>query len=327
MIGGPSAVGKSTMLVPLIINVTHAVADKYRSDSVLKNYNSQLWCFDQNNEYADAYTGQFNTIIDEAGQCIDTAGNPDFGLLSAIRMINSMNYPMHMANLEDKGTTNFKSEIVWATTNRTHFKLNSLYSSEAYTRRFRVSYLHVPKKQYCTDDTKDDQDLWNRRLDKSKIAPMSEDNPPDMSIHEFWPYNFLLGKVTGPPISYIELQEHIIFSYNDQKAQQDALIKYHHSENLKAYSARWETKNQSANEMTADQLEQIMFENCLNMEDNSEQIQDIWLKRFGNLSITTTKEMSFLEKSWEGFKNFAFRHPYITACLGALTLISFGTIH
>lgn len=226
MLGGPTAVGKSTSIFPLILAVNSLVLPEEKLEGFMKNHNDYIWNFVAENPFADSYHGQFNTVIDEAGAQRDAAGTPDPGALAALRMINTANYPLHMAHLEDKGNSNFNSEIVWATTNRTFFDWKSMYLPEAYARRFKLSFLHVPKLEYCVEGSVTDN-LWDRRLDMSKI-PYTEEGF-DMEINEFYPYDFRPASagVKGPPIGFEELILLIAKSYKDHKAHADKLLNFH----------------------------------------------------------------------------------------------------
>lgn len=253
MLGGPTAVGKSTSILPLILAVNSLVLPDEKIESFKQNHNDHIWNFIPENPFADSYHGQFNTIIDEAGAQRDVAGTPDPGALGAMRMINTANFPLHMANLEDKGNTNFNSELVWSTTNRRTFDWKSMYLPEAYARRWKLSFLHVPKKEFCIDGTADG-DLWNRRLDQSKI-PYSDDGFV-MSINEFHPYDFRpdRGVVTGPPISFDELIIKIATVYRKHKA---------HGDNLLSFQSKIKNQYVSMREDFKPQAGPSNLENCL----------------------------------------------------------------
>lgn len=224
MLGGPSGVGKSTSIIPLILAVNSLVLPEEKLEGFISNHNDYIWNFIPENPFFDSYHGQFNCIIDEAGAQRDSAGVADPGALGAMRMINTANFPLHMANLEDKGNCNFTSELVFATTNRTFFDWKSMYLSEAYTRRFKMSYLHVPKVEYCKEGSITDN-LWDRRLDNAKIP--QHDDGFVMSINEFFPYDYLNGKVVGHPLGFDELVLHLANTYKSHKSHGDNLLNFH----------------------------------------------------------------------------------------------------
>lgn len=235
MIGGPTGVGKSTCMVPTLLAVNAQVLPDEKLDAFVNNHNDFIWNFIPENPFHDSYHGQFNTIVDEAGSSRDVAGSPDAGAQGILRMINTANFPLHMAHLEDKGSCNFNSEIVWATTNRTYFDFKSMYLPEAYARRFKLSFLHVPKREYCTDKTCDSENLWDRRLDPMKLPPGF-----DMGINEYYPYDYRPGSagVVGPPINHEELVNLIVATYKKGVMSSDTLLDFHQQEKLKYIAKR-----------------------------------------------------------------------------------------
>lgn len=226
MLGGPTGVGKSTSVLPLMLAVNAKVMPQERLQGFKKNHNDEIWNYIPENNFFDSYHNQFNMIVDEAGAQHDSIGSPDAGALAILRAVNIMPYPLHMANLEDKGNTNFRSELVWATTNRTFFDWKSMYLSEAYCRRFSLSYLVVPKKEHCVEGTYTD-DPWDRRLDVSKI-PDSEDGF-SLEIAEFIPYSFDRATcgIKGAPQSFVQLVDIIVNQYEYNKSKQDKLLAFH----------------------------------------------------------------------------------------------------
>lgn len=185
---GPSGVGKTTALVPLILGVTGKVLPDDKIDAFLRNHNDFIYNRISENEYYDAYTGQFNCIFDDLGQTADVKGVNDNPYMEVIRMVNSHNMDLHAAHLDDKGNMNFKSRIVWATSNVNKFRLQSIISNEALTRRFRCSYMVIPKVGFREDESQ--VDPWKMRLRK------------DVQIHdfehiEFMKYDVLNGEIDG----------------------------------------------------------------------------------------------------------------------------------
>lgn len=228
MLGGPTNVGKSTVTVPLLTAVNELVLPGEKLASFRKNRDDHIWNFIPENVYHDSYHGQFNVIVDEAGSYHDAAGTPDAGAQGILRMINTANLPLHMAHLEDKGCTNFRSELIWATTNRTFFDWKSMYLPEAYSRRFRVSYLQVPRVEFCTDETAGSKDLWMRRMDLGKV--LSTYKTYCMDVYEFHPYNFaprVSKRYTGKPINFDTLVRVVEHEYKLQRTRSDALLAFH----------------------------------------------------------------------------------------------------
>lgn len=228
MIGGPTGAGKSTSMVPILLAVMARIMPKDKLESFKQNHNDHIWNFIPENPFFDSYHGQFAVTADENGQALDVAGNPSPEALMLMRMINTANFPLHMANLEDKGNVNFRSELVFATTNRTFFDWKSIYLPVAYTRRFRISYVMVPKLEYCTEATKMCVDkLFDRRLDRTKIPVTTSGF--SMEINEFYPYSFDPNTpgVVGKAISMVELIDLIVSEYYAIKDHGNKLLDFH----------------------------------------------------------------------------------------------------
>ena len=102
-------------------------------------------------EFWDGYHGQKLVQVDEFGQVKDTVGKPNVDMMEAMRMINNAPYPLHMAELTDKGQ-HFVSEVVIFASNIAHAMIkhiNSLVFPKAAIRRLNVhAYRLTPKDSY-----------------------------------------------------------------------------------------------------------------------------------------------------------------------------------
>lgn len=226
MLGGPTGVGKSTTTVPYILATMASILPKTELPKFIKNHNDLIWNYIPENPFHDAYHGQPATVVDEVGSQREAVGCPDAGTLGLMRMINTANFPLHMAHLDDKGNCNFRSELVIATTNRQEFDNKSMWFPEAFSRRFLISLLVVPKEEYCKEGTVT-SNLWDRRLDTDKL-PYAEKGIVD-NVNEFYPYSFLHGerRVTGPPMTFDELVEKTVSIYMNKKNKGDKVLEYH----------------------------------------------------------------------------------------------------
>ncbi len=241
MLGGPTAVGKSTATVPLIISVCSQILSGDKLASFVNNHNDHIWTYISENHFHDSYHGQFNTIVDEVGGLVDSVGSPDPASLFCLRMINVANFPLVMAHLEDKGNVNFRSELVWATTNRNYFDWDAMYMPKAFTRRFEVSMLTVPKIEYSLPLPANmigqplDQQLWSRMIDKTKLTG---DEVIDLDVYEFYPWDFHKGCSVGPPISFDELVSLICEKYRAKKAKGELILDFHQRLKMKHMAKR-----------------------------------------------------------------------------------------
>lgn len=140
----------------------------------------------QENVYFDTLTNKAKVLFyDDLLQARDVPGNPACEAMEIIRLINTEEFNAHMAHLENKGNVYLRPRYVVATTNQVDLKSNAIVSSEAFKRRFEESYVVIPKTAY-TMDSDLQNDIWHRRLDRSKlplgIIGENNENVPDGSI-------------------------------------------------------------------------------------------------------------------------------------------------
>lgn len=128
--------------------------------------------------YWDGYLYQ-NIVctFDDFGQAKDVAGQPDNEYMNFIRAVNGFEYNLHMAGLEQKGTTTFQSKFVIASTNLTSLDPQSVISSGAIWRRVDLKYIVVPRREYLTEETKN-LGYFEQKLDPTTL-PQVEVTKPD----------------------------------------------------------------------------------------------------------------------------------------------------
>lgn len=309
MLGGPTAVGKSTATVPLIIAVCSQVLSGDKLKSFVSNHNDHVWNYISENHFHDSYHGQFNTIVDEVGGLKDSVGTPDPASLFCLRMINVANLPLTMAHLDDKGNVNFRSELIWATTNRNFFDWNAMYMPKAFTRRFEVSMLTVPKSEYSLPLSQSDsslcldEQLWKRQIDKSKL---SGDEVIDLDMYEFYPWDYANGKSIGAPISFDQLVSLICDKYRAKKNKGELVLDYHQKLKAKYMAKR--------DDMVT--IENIVPPKC-NINENK-----------GGMDIGTiyTSCVDALSKAYNAFSdNFMISEwPETLLSASAITLAAYG---
>lgn len=226
MIGGPSGTGKSTSIYAIMLAVLASVIKEPRKrEAFVRNHADFIYTMVPENEYADSYHGQFCTFWDEAGATKDAPGNPDIGAMMILRMINNVHYPMHMAHLEDKGTTHFSSKLIFATTNVMHFDYKSMTSSEAFTRRFKCQVVCVPKEEFCKPGTYQGEKwdtLWKRRLDVSKLK---DDAEIDFGVWEYYGWDFFTGKGTTSKLTFDEFVDTIVSKFQENETHGDKVAR------------------------------------------------------------------------------------------------------
>lgn len=224
MITGPSGVGKSTVTTPLILGVTAAILEGEKLAAFEKNHNDFIYNRIFETIFWDGYHSQTNVCFDDIGQIVDVPGVANNSYMEGVRTINTSNYQLHMAELMDKGNTNFNSELVWATSNVRKWKLSSIKDTEAFTRRFVLSYLAVPKLEYCTPESIANKtgDLWERRL-----KPLDKLDETFQHM-EFYHTNLLTGElVDQKAMSYEEVRDEIIATYKVRKGFGEKVLGLH----------------------------------------------------------------------------------------------------
>lgn len=166
LLTGGTGLGKSRLLDPLSIALLTYRGLKPRNNIYVRASETEFW---------DGYHGQQLVQVDEFGQVKDTVGKPNPDMMEAMRMINNAPYPLHCADIIDKGTF-FTSEIVLFASNISHSMgnyLNSLVFPQAALRRLAVhAYRVVPKF----------------------IVPNIEYNPEHPPPQKIYPYCKLVGK-------------------------------------------------------------------------------------------------------------------------------------
>nr|AHD25455.1 replicase [Himetobi P virus] len=144
---GGSGVGKSTLTNVLAASIL----SKIQPDMNLKKqWKNLIYSRASEQEFWDGYTGQLVTVFDDFSQRADSAGNPNVELFDIVRAANVYPYPLHMANLSDKASTNFTSKIIICSSNLKQPKTESLNFPNALYRRFDVC-VSVSKNEKYSD--------------------------------------------------------------------------------------------------------------------------------------------------------------------------------
>uniref|UniRef100_A0AB38ZJU3 RNA-directed RNA polymerase n=1 Tax=Crocidura shantungensis ribovirus 14 TaxID=3139534 RepID=A0AB38ZJU3_9VIRU len=135
LLTGGTGLGKSRLLDPLsfaLLNHRKIPAAQIKDNVYVRASETEFW---------DGYHGQKLVQVDEFGQVRDTVSKPNVDMMEAMRMINNAPYPVHMAELTDKGQ-HFVSEVVIFASNISHAMIkhiNSLVFPKAAIRRLNVN--------------------------------------------------------------------------------------------------------------------------------------------------------------------------------------------
>jgi len=238
LLRGPPGVYKSACLQHLAhavnaITMTDTEYALYKEQPGTGIYNRQF-----ENKYWDGYSQQHNVVFfDDILQARDVVGEPDNEAMNLIRCANVFEAQLHCAAIESKGTTNFRSKFIMATTNSKEIKLESINDIGAFMRRIDLCYDVSPKLEYCVDPA---APIWSRRFDWSKLplykeGDMLEEGKPvpkewigqsriEVGMLEFHEQR-LEGRATSTPsfessgltLLFPEVVADLIDSYNTKK--------------------------------------------------------------------------------------------------------------
>jgi len=175
MLRGPAGAGKSQCMVHL----SHAINSLTLNDTDFGLYQESPGSFNYNrmteNIYWDGYRQSMNVVyMDDMGQAREVAGNPDTESMSVIRCINIFENQLHVANMEGKGNTNFRSNFLIANTNLRNFQFDAINTPSAFMRRWDFVIDVIPKKEFSIDP---EATPWRRAIDKSKLPIYDESFP------------------------------------------------------------------------------------------------------------------------------------------------------
>ena len=90
------------------------------------------------NEFWEGYTNQPIVILDDFGNVKDSMMKPVEEYEELENMVNTVQYPLKMAELKSKGCTNFTSEFIIASSNQLYPEIKHLTDPGAVYRRFHV---------------------------------------------------------------------------------------------------------------------------------------------------------------------------------------------
>ena len=220
LIGGAPGVGKSFTSVPFLHELIARVIDESSLEYFRTNPNDYILNRIWENSFWDADHAQFCIVYDDFGQSPNAVLTKENEYMEIVRGVNSLNFPLTMASLVDKGSTNYQHQLVFATTNKSRMAdCMGVSSPEAVVRRFKIGVWLAPRKEYCLDPN---VGITQRRLDVSKLKGIFDEN-----VHEFFDYDFLNGQFINEHKSYTyrEFVERAVLAYERNMAKEDLSLK------------------------------------------------------------------------------------------------------
>lgn len=203
---GGSGVGKTGMLHAIgldLLKVDGINGDDFTKDIYFRMVEQKYW---------DGYAGQRIVVYDDFAQQRDSVSNPNLEYMEIIRTGNLAPLPLHMAHLDEKAKSFFKSRVVIATSNvePARNRPESLASPDAYRRRLKLCVRVTNKPEFTYVDGE-----RNRRLCKKKVKAITQKS------HSVEPYLFQLvdpitGKDVGNVMEYKGFRDLCVAEYREQ---------------------------------------------------------------------------------------------------------------
>jgi hypothetical protein len=129
---------------------------------------------EQSNVYWDGFKDPHIVIFDDIGQFKTCVQNIDNEFADVLKGVNELPLPLHMAAVDAKGATYFKARFIIGTTNFTNPAMENINSREAYNRRVALAFYQVPKREFCTEETKNAEPMMRKLDKKNKSLPRGE---------------------------------------------------------------------------------------------------------------------------------------------------------
>jgi len=219
IIGGASRVGKSYTSIPFLHELIARVLCEKDLEAFIANPNDFIMNRVWENDFWDADHAQFCIVYDDFGQSANSVLTKQNEYMEIIRGINSINFPLTMAALTDKGSTNYLHQLLFATTNRCKFDdVPAITQKEAVVKRFSLAVWLAPRLAYC--ENPEETDVCKRTLDKSKLVGVFDED-----VHEFFHWDFLHGKpLSKPSMTYREFIQAAVDGYEINSAREDLAL-------------------------------------------------------------------------------------------------------
>lgn len=121
-------------------------------------------------DYWEGYTNQPIVVLDDFGNVKDSQQSPVEEYEELIRMVNTAQFPLKMAELKSKGVTNFSSEFILASSNQYYPEIKHLTDPGAVYRRFHVWAEVTINPKYGVATNKDSKGKPFYAFDPEKAA-------------------------------------------------------------------------------------------------------------------------------------------------------------
>lgn len=150
-------------------------------------------------EYWEGYAGQYTFVMDDFAQQVDAVGATDSDFMQLVRIVNSWQYPLNYASLENKGKNNFSSKFVVLTTNvaNLRFAASKVVSDpKAVLRRIHNPFQLGVSEDWCAPGK---MPFDQNALDTIKYAEYFEkEGKIPLEAWFVVPFDFSNGRIASP---------------------------------------------------------------------------------------------------------------------------------
>ena len=171
-LSGESQIGKSRSLRPLVASLLAMVLTPEELAKVREDFDSHVYSRQPEHEFWDGYCGQLVCFYDEKDLAHPNLLSATNASTDFIRIGNVFPNVLHMASLEQKGNTYFRSKIVIATTNvdtAIAGAKDSVRYPAAVANRIHFECSVRVKREFATAESLANPDSRYWCLDKSKL--------------------------------------------------------------------------------------------------------------------------------------------------------------
>ena len=194
MLTGGSGVGKSSLLYHLgavVMSELGTLTADMTDAEIHERISKCIYARMIEQDFWDGYKDQVCVLVDDFGQLRDSASNPNMEYMEIVRMSNTFPYALHMADIDLKDSTTFKSRVVVATTNLTTLNANSINCVDAVIRRVDMPFWVKVRKELADSH--------------GRLLPMYKTGAIDLTVYEFYSWDPATGTIGSTPIDFFGL--------------------------------------------------------------------------------------------------------------------------
>lgn len=177
---GSSQIGKSKMLRSFVAELLAIVLDGQELREAMNDLDSCVYARQPEHKFWDGYLGQLVCFFDEKDLVAEHLLEPENANTDLIRAGNIFPNVLHMAGIEQKGNTYFRSKVIVCTTNvptSLEGAMKAVRHPDAVVNRIHFEIATRVRREYAKEeDLIHPQEFW--RLDKTKL-PLDGSFKPD----------------------------------------------------------------------------------------------------------------------------------------------------